>query len=1853
MAKKKETNKDLLSDLQKALGKKSGDKFEEQGNNRLSKGMNTDVDPKDQPDGTYRFALNSIHENKEGDGTYYLINEKSNELLDSLPEGNIPIGEEYIGDNVVCILSVREDGTNSEIGLWYKNSTYMTVVNDDCLNFNVGWRVDITYRLKRGCEKVIYFTDNYNSPRYFNFNKIEDFQDEDGNWDCDLFELFLPYSIPLFQDLEIINKGSLLAGSYNFAIQYVDADDNGTPWIYASQLISVYHDSLTNPWIDIQGSSNADSDSGAGKSFPTKKAIKLNITNLDKKFQFYRLARIEATSFNGEVTRVLSSPRIPIEQEEYIVDGLDIGWFQIPVEDIIIKPDKIQKAEHITQLENRLILSNTTGNDVNFCNFQKYASKIASRYTVRKAKLDELETGNSKDPNTYFESMSFMGDEVYAMGIVYVFKDGTESPAFHIPGRSKDSLWDFEEEGCVDCNQDPTSTQSCILINEKPILVSCEDFTLWTLSYQVDGLPRLITRTIPTPADIVGDWGYRVCEDGVITNVILTVFNNGCTARVSEQEGIGWVLEENFPVGTCNLIETKVTECKKCIYVTVDQPDVTDISCSSGSIAYVYYQEEGTNKLVISEEFTVGSGITTKEVICFNQSEDVVITNVVLENLDPNACDDGILVSAVLELQDPNCTTQVETIITPYEDIADSTIIQNWSSNIEHIIPFQDSIEYDAGLINKLERWQVYNTAIPIDDTKGNMAFWQADPQYSYLDVLDCQGNSYWGEDFCGNPLAGEPIRHHKFPSRNKVNHMISSNFIPVFKNQLSIIVTLIDSNNYPSLDPTPLDVEYFIDGNVQNTEVQVSAIDFTSDNDFTKTVIVIRSSGFIDPNNVEITSVVPDINTFFTFDWRIDSINVTPISTFKREVQQLGIEFSNIEYPHPDVVGHYFVRGDRDKLNRTVLTKGISGLMRSEEGDGDPNESPNYNVFAYFWSVLNRSGKLLVSDFKQHYLITPELMYFNEPVDGTYVKFENRFLYSSTDLIGIDNDNDRISYPPERGYAIFKGQKILIEGRADTYSGTASVFPESNHVIEKGLVLNPNHYDDNYKEDYRTYNLSLTNRVQAITLGSQLPWIDERDYEEGRKSYRDINYVSVKVDRNIHTDLFNMTYYRMHNGARDLDTSQIVYGGDIFISQHDIANTLYFEFFQNTIKFIIIGVGIAALATISILAAPSTAPGIASLIGELAKGLAPNFLSNAIVVASASAGAIGLTAKIAQGLVEAYKKNDLEKIASDKEIDGIQLRFTNFISYGNEILEFITLESEYNLSLRQGVEAAASLRFYKTNDDNDFYFRDKIMYFDEGTDKQDKQWKPMPLPTPEIYYYNLDYSRINRESVYFPLLATYDCCSDCLEQHPKRVAWSQQSFQEEKADNYRAFLINDYIDIEGEFGSITGLATQNRRLYVFTEESIFYLPQNLQQQVNGELVTYIGTGEFFGIGTQILVDSDQGTGGTLHKWSIIKTPMGIFYGSVQDNRICVITKTIDDISRNGMRFFFRENYKTFLKDQIEEVTGLQFDGVNSPSSPSGTGMIATYDNIHNRYIVTLKEYAILENRINDLQFVETDNQGNIISGTGTDLVYDTKFRRFAVITDPTTCRYITLQDTDYFYNRSFTMSYGLGIQGWVSFHSYLPMFYFYTPKYFYSMIDKNIWRHQMENNYQTFYGVFQRHIIEYVIVGNALKARVWNNLFFITKASKYNESLDSYYEERYITHDTITVYNSRQCTGVLTMIVKDTQNNPEDYINQQVTNNPGEVIIDRNELNWTINELFDYRVDYNVPIFDENVQQLQNAYFIDKVINVFSIDQNKDWFDTEKFRDKYLIVRLEFSTLDDIELITQYLLDQSVNSYR
>lgn len=141
--------------------------------------------------------------------------------------------------------------------------------------------------------------------------------------------------------------------------------------------------------------------------------------------------------------------------------------------------------------------------------------------------------------------------------------------------------------------------------------------------------------------------------------------------------------------------------------------------------------------------------------------------------------------------------------------------------------------------------------------------------------------------------------------------------------------------------------------------------------------------------------------------------------------------------------------------------------------------------------------------------------------------------------------------------------------------------------------------------------------------------------------------------------------------------------------------------------------------------------------------------------------------------------------------------------------------------------------------------------------------------------------------------------------------------------------------------------------------------------------------------------------------------------------------------------------------------------------------------------------------------------------------------------------------------------------------------------------------------------------------------------------------------EDRFVTFNKAVLYNSRQCSGEMNLIVKDTALDGIDYMVDQIVNtNTNQSIIDRTEKDWFINDFRDIRIDYSKPIWNSNVNTLQTNYYIDKVLNTSSLDINKDWTQLENFRDKYLVVRLIFDNFADKKLITNFSVENEQQSF-
>ena len=1712
-----------------------------QNSNRPYKGLYKDSSPVDQPKGTYTMAWNAINETTEGDNNF-ISNEQSNELCGQLPDGYRPIGDVYIGDNSTFVFSTN--GTNSEMGIIDGKCTYTSVVNNTCLGFNIENQIDAIFRVRKGCERTVYFTDGLNPVRYFNIDKPEDFQDGLGAWNCELFKLFLDFTPPCFSSFEVNELGFLESGTYAFALQFLDDDNNPTKWSYISQPVPIFKSQLNSNYYNITGSSNIESDSQGGTNI-TNKGIEVTLTSLDQDYSFYRFAVIHYTNFSGLPTIAYQSGVKSTEITNFFYGGPTDEFTQIDIAEITISPDFIETADHIEQLENRLLLANTKGKQVDFCSFQASASEITSTYVVKPASAEEIITGNSKDPNTYWHTRGYMGDEVYAFGIVYIFNDGYESPVYHIPGRSKDCL------PCIGSDININIEAQCIELRAIGFLPpGCTLSYSLTYTYTPDG-GSPVTTTLPGA--------------GITPPYTFEAF---CTSAEGDT-------------------------------LVIDSFSFSIVGTSCGSDAEMF------------------AGIINKTiqtlVPCDNDSQG----NHILTGLDTDK-------------------------------------ITTWEENISYL--YRDSAVYNAlPLADKLERWRIYNTAYPIDSFSGYMAYWES-LNSVYPTVLDCNGNDYWGTDKCGNTLAGSPIRHHKFPDRNLIPHIVANNVQDSYVSVLNVYLdfncatcTPTELNNiFTPTDPLELIINYDFEGVPQSPiTIDISKDDFvynssTSSYELLEVFIISETGQYA----IGIHNVVASGSVLTTTSGSAQIITtdrdgnaasptavITQVSpTSDKEVNVLGIKFDNIIYPHPDIVGHYIVRGDRDIFNRTIIDKGISNPLHETTP-----ESMNFSLFSYLRGGPEDSGGTIINRAgSDNYLITPDLAFDKANISGTHIKRINEFSFRGKQLEGNDRttkvfDNLTEFGAPAGTSAVFgSGFALVSLTRKLNYEGLETQSPIAIRPINKSLYMNPLSKDSGFIDGRVTYNVSQTNVVQALDLedtGTTIQPISNDD---------NICYVSVKADRDIHPDLFSISYYRTHNCVYDTSVPRDIFGGDTFISRFDIANTIFYRTQETFWDDIFLIVGIVAAAALAVLTLGAASP---------------------IAIGVAIAAGVGVTSIQISTLIEFMRENGLEKALKEDEQWETVIPFAfskQALIYANELASGIYVESTTNIGLRQDlVTFTPGNTYWKTGDTVDMltYFRDKIVYYNDEAETKKEAWVHRGITLPEIYFYNKDFSVFNKLNVYFPLFESYDCCSNCLEEFPTRVSYSQQSFQEEASDNYRVFLANNYRDIEAEKGEITNLIRNKNSLLIHTEESLFALPQNVQERITNDLISFVGTGDYFSIPPRLIVDDALGSAGSIDKWATTKTENGIFFLDQFNGQIFLTgAKGLVPIN-TGLRNYFKENLVLFLAQQYYNLTNTQFPNKDNHANPNGIGFHSVYDYRHKRIILTKRDYQILPAYTST--FINVASVAGVITGIVDDqLFFDTTTNRFGIGTGVDTYDYVDLSNVTYFENKSWTLSYSFLSQSWISFHSYIPLYMYSRHNNFVSFIDNRVWKHGIVGNYQNFYGTRYKHILEYISLSSPIVTRIFDEVLLQTIAKKYDANTKQFIDQRFITFNKAIFHNSTQSTGELTLNVKNYDT--EDYLINQIENVSGDQItIDRNERNWTINEIRDYRTDYLNSIWTENWTEMQIEFPIDKVINSSTISFTKDWYDLQPMRDKYLIIRFIFDNFDNISLTTNYTFEKENRSFR
>lgn len=196
---------------------------------------------------------------------------------------------------------------------------------------------------------------------------------------------------------------------------------------------------------------------------------------------------------------------------------------------------------------------------------------------------------------------------------------------------------------------------------------------------------------------------------------------------------------------------------------------------------------------------------------------------------------------------------------------------------------------------------------------------------------------------------------------------------------------------------------------------------------------------------------------------------------------------------------------------------------------------------------------------------------------------------------------------------------------------------------------------------------------------------------------------------------------------------------------------------------------------------------------------------------------------------------------------------------------------------------------------------------------------------------------------------------STCFEYYPRRSVYSLRQQSGLRRDNWRNFLPLNYKDFNGRVNIIKPLnATGAVILFEDAEPTTFVGVDQLQTQ--GGVKVTIGDSGLFQQNFQSLVNADDALayGSSISSRAAINTPYGLFFVSQDIGKIFVTTgSNLDEISRNGLKFWFAEN----LPSKMLEVYP-DFPLYDNPVA--GIGVQAIYDSMYELVYFSKRDYIPL-----------------------------------------------------------------------------------------------------------------------------------------------------------------------------------------------------------------------------------------------------------------------------------------------------
>lgn len=469
-------------------------------------------------------------------------------------------------------------------------------------------------------------------------------------------------------------------------------------------------------------------------------------------------------------------------------------------------------------------------------------------------------------------------------------------------------------------------------------------------------------------------------------------------------------------------------------------------------------------------------------------------------------------------------------------------------------------------------------------------------------------------------------------------------------------------------------------------------------------------------------------------------------------------------------------------------------------------------------------------------------------------------------------------------------------------------------------------------------------------------------------------------------------------------------------------------------------------------------------------------------------------------------------------------------------------------------------------------------------------------------YDYSLSVSRlyqnfatwgITQRRDYDPLIA-----ETCYSYYPKRLIYSLPQSLELRFDNWSQYLVNNYRDFTSKLTVMKPIAKNGAIMLFENEAPITFAGTDTLQTDGGTKIT-IGDGGLFNQSLQNIVNAETPYeyASCQNRNSAINTPAGLFWVSRNQGKIFHYSGKLEDISQQGMKWWFEEFLPYKILDDFPDFELLE-NGV------IGVDCQAIYNNNDGIVYFTKRDFRLKAEFIGRVTYDGADNF--LIERAS-----------------------IKLGDPTYFDDASWTVSYDPKAKAWISFHDWHPSLMLPGKNTHMTILDEGIWVHNdRSDSYCNFYGVDYPFEVE-MVLPTGQSVNTLKSVEYLMEVYRWDPYEVDKYHVLDFNFDRAIIYNTEQVSGLLRLNLTPKNNAPEINNYPQITPNGIDILYSKEEQKYRFNQFWDITDDRGeFTNAERTIWSTQaNGYIRD--LNPINLNYNKAPHQRKKFRHYQTNLRL------------------------